>query len=106
MTRGSYKNLIRTALLRRICYTEEGFSKKDKVNARQAVNGAIRQGHLVKPTICCICHVIDETLSAHHIDYRIPLAVLWVCNDCHLQLHGKLNGFNSAVQPLFKRIVA
>ena len=54
--------------------------------ARSAVNNAVRDGRLFKPSQCEGCN--DETtLHGHHCDYNKPLDVMWLCNPCHKQWH-------------------
>ena len=54
--------------------------------ARNAVNNAVRDGRLHKPSQCESCS--DETaLHGHHCDYNKPLDVMWLCDPCHKQWH-------------------
>lgn len=54
--------------------------------AHSAVNNAVRDGKLVKPSECESCN--DETvLHGHHCDYNKPLDVMWLCDPCHKQWH-------------------
>jgi len=50
--------------------------------AHNAINNAIRDGNLTRPTVCengCTGKVIE----AAHIDYSQPFLVRWLCRSCH-----------------------
>lgn len=51
-----------------------------KIKARNAVNNAIRDGHL-KRLPCEVCSVART--EAHHEDYTQPLRVRWLCRVHH-----------------------
>ena len=54
--------------------------------ARNAVNNALRDGRLFKPSDCESCN--DATvLHGHHCDYNKPMDVMWLCDPCHKQWH-------------------
>ncbi len=57
--------------------------------ARDAINKAVRRGKLQKPVACSRCHRSGITIHAHHEDYSRPLDVVWVCQRCHLAIHGR-----------------
>lgn len=61
----------------------------EKYRAHNAVNNAIRDGHLAKPEHCEVCES-DLGLHAHHDDYSQPLKVRWLCAMHHHQLHVKI----------------
>lgn len=54
--------------------------------ARGAVSTAIKKGTLVKPDKCELCKR-NSTLEAHHVDYKKPLDVMWLCILCHTKWH-------------------
>ena len=64
---------------------------------REKTRQAVRAGRLEVPEGCELCgfviartelaHLNDRGLTAHHIDYDDPYAVLWVCHSCHNQIH-------------------
>lgn len=60
----------------------------EKVKAHWTINNAIRYGKIVRqPCINC-----GNTKShAHHSDYSKPLDVIWLCHNCHWQIHGWVN---------------
>lgn len=43
-----------------------------------------RRGKL-KPKPCAVCR--SPRVEMHHADYARPLAVTWLCRECHLDLH-------------------
>lgn len=50
------------------------------------VKAALKQGNLIRPSICEKCP--NETkLHAHHQDYNKPLEVIWLCVPCHKEIH-------------------
>lgn len=56
----------------------------DKYRARQAVSVAIRKGALKKQP----CERCGATrVHAHHEDYSNPLDVIWLCSQCHIDVH-------------------
>lgn len=58
----------------------------EKYRAQNAVNNAVRDKKITKPTECQICGKAYR-LIAHHRDYSKPLDVLWICQKCHRDLH-------------------
>lgn len=67
---------------------------KGKNTARQKVNNAIRDGRLNKLP-CEECGEIK--VEAHHVDYRSPLKIKWLCRKHHLKKHNKKNYENLSV---------
>lgn len=55
----------------------------ERQRARRAVGVALARGILVKPRTCAVCP--SETVEAHHADYAYPLAVQWLCKQCHVK---------------------
>ena len=74
---------------------------RHKDRAHGAVRRALREGRLVKPRHCQSCgwlklekrvkgatvDWIPAPLEAHHVNYRKPLEVLWLCKRCHASHH-------------------
>ena len=54
--------------------------------ARSRVYEAIKSGKLIKPSTCIICNK-ERYLNAHHLDYKQPLNIMWVCASCHKKIH-------------------
>lgn len=58
--------------------------KLKQTKASNLVHIAIKNGELIKPTICEHCGTPTEDIIAHHEDYDKPLKVDWLCRTCHL----------------------
>ena len=54
--------------------------------AWQAIRAAKKAGTISPPEQCQQCGAVGYT-EAHHANYREPLAVQWLCRDCHRALH-------------------
>jgi hypothetical protein len=54
--------------------------------ARHAINDEIRIGRARRQP-CDVCG--NPKSQAHHDNYSKPLDVRWLCNECHLNVHGK-----------------
>jgi hypothetical protein len=54
--------------------------------ARLELNAAVLQGKIIKPEQCANCGQRQQ-LCAHHPDYSKPLEVVWLCYQCHANLH-------------------
>lgn len=67
--------------------------------ATQAVNTAVRDKKLFKPSICEHCKE-TKRLCGHHEDYSKPLEVMWLCQRCHKLHHVKIN--QDLNHPLYK----
>tara|TARA_R100000808_G_C2020349_1_gene68822 strand:+ start:106 stop:462 length:357 start_codon:yes stop_codon:yes gene_type:complete len=65
-----------------------------KKKATTAVNNSIRDGNLVRPDTCELCHQAISRIEAHHDDYDRPLQVRWLCAICHRRLHSKYHAVN------------
>jgi hypothetical protein len=63
--------------------------KCPRERARRMVRDAIKAGRIGKPTACETCHK-ERQLHGHHHDYSQPLAVTFLCVDCHAEAHRKL----------------
>lgn len=63
--------------------------KKDaRTAARDVLNRAVRSGNMIRPSVCSSCQRTGR-ITAHHADYSKPLAVEWLCYECHGRLHRK-----------------
>ena len=52
--------------------------------ARSYTNHLIRAGKLNREP-CAFCG--KEQAESHHIDYTQPLIIVWLCADCHREIH-------------------
>jgi hypothetical protein len=67
--------------------SEKAKHKRKKAKARIALQNAVRDGIIQKPTGCWECKRKMKILG-HHFDYDRPLDVCWMCYECHSRLHG------------------
>ena len=94
---GTYKGVIRLytvckgccKIKQRLLYdTEKNIVKErrylDRTRARRILQRAIKNGDLKKEP-CYICRDIDT--EAHHLIYKFPLTVIWLCPKHHNQTH-------------------
>ena len=59
-----------------------------KSEIRRLVWVAIREGHLVRPSVCSLQNEnCSGQIEAHHLDYNKPLDVVWLCRNHHLAWH-------------------
>lgn len=65
-------------------FSEMPDDARARASARAYANEYQRRGKLV-PKPCELCNSTD--VQKHHDDYTKPLAVRWLCRDCHLDLH-------------------
>ncbi len=56
-----------------------------KRKAWNAVYYAVKTGKIAKPDECSICGATGN-MQAHHDDYSKVFDVVWVCQDCHVEL--------------------
>lgn len=91
-----------TERLRRYRKTDEGikntyaavlaFNKRhpNKRHSYQIVRDALKSGKLRRPSTCSACHqepTDGRAVDAHHFDYKLPLVVIWLCRQCHANVH-------------------
>ncbi len=58
------------------------YKLRDRVGAK--LRYAVKTGKVKKPDTCEKCNKKPE---AHHIDYRFPLSVKWLCDSHHRLKH-------------------
>jgi hypothetical protein len=59
----------------------------EKIRARQRIYYHKKAGNII-PGVCENCRT-DKRIEAHHPDYENPLEVIWLCVDCHREVHQK-----------------
>jgi ribosomal protein S27AE len=69
----------------KIKWTESNAIKR---GASHVVNNAVRDGKLVKQSVCSVCGA-GGRIHGHHDDYAYPLVVRWLCSKCHTDWHKK-----------------
>jgi hypothetical protein len=62
---------------------------KERYNARNIINNALRAGLIEKPTVCEICGKESSHIEGHHVDYSKPYEVHWLCKECHSFVHSQ-----------------
>jgi len=82
--RGKKTNPSRSSISRR--YRQKN---TDKYKAHWKVQAALRSGVLVRPDNCEKCGLKCKP-HGHHDNYASPLAVRWLCIDCHAHYHNSL----------------
>lgn len=55
----------------------------ERAAARIALGNAVRDGRVIKPTMCQECFSTKRKLQGHYHDYAKPLEVTWLCTECH-----------------------
>lgn len=58
----------------------------EKYKATAILNESLRKGEIIKSDFCMFCNKVCNT-EAHHQDYSKPLDVIWLCSECHHNLH-------------------
>jgi ribosomal protein S27AE len=58
------------------------YKNRTKYLCRARLQRAIKNGEIIKPTLCQKCGSA-KPLQAHHKDYSKPLDVQWFCINCH-----------------------
>ena len=92
----------------RNCNTERARKYRETPNGRERIYAALRRSlakhrhkqdarEMLNKFLKCkkierlSCKVCGETKTqAHHIDYNIPLLVIWLCRSCHWNLHREI----------------
>lgn len=63
-------------------------ANNQKTLAHRAIKNEIRSGRMTAPEVCERCHRYFKT-QAHHPDYNKPLDVMWLCENCHKEIHNE-----------------
>lgn len=53
------------------------------------LHNAVKQGVITKSERCQLCGAVvpHRNMHGHHLSYDDSLDVIWVCRDCHNELH-------------------
>jgi hypothetical protein len=70
--------------------------EKEKNKYRQITNAAIRSGLLVRQP-CAICG--QKKVHAHHLNYKKPLDIVWLCMKHHMECHRRKNRIRIITSP-------
>lgn len=62
-------------------------SERKKAKVKLACQ--IRNGNIIRPTICQICKKPHKIIQGHHTDYNKPLQVIFCCPSCHKLIHSR-----------------
>jgi hypothetical protein len=65
-------------------HSELTAEQRMRANARAYANVYQSRG-ILAPQPCARCG--NEDAEKHHPDYALPLAVEWLCRDCHMDEH-------------------
>jgi len=57
----------------------------ERIKARQRIYYHKKAGNII-PGNCETCGT-EKGIEAHHPDYNNPLEVIWLCTECHRELH-------------------
>ena len=69
--------------------------RASRAKAWTVYRAALALGDLRRPDRCQRCHVLADSakpgtkIAGHHLDYKVPLFVVWVCIRCHVALHDR-----------------
>jgi len=58
-----------------------------KHSAQSKLSRALMSGRIEKPSTCSVCFKSGVRIEGHHWNYYKPLDVLWVCTQCHRNIH-------------------
>jgi hypothetical protein len=67
-------------------HSEMAPAARAKANVRRHTNSLIDRGHIVRDP-CESCGA--EPAEAHHLDYRNPWDIRFLCRSCHLAVHAR-----------------
>lgn len=74
--------------------------------AHYAVKKALDKGLITRPNACERCGdpAWKWKLQAHHPDYTKPLAVIWLCTPCHVEIHPKKGSVGGGIKERLRSI--
>lgn len=65
--------------------------QKKKDNCRSYANSYLKRGNLIR-TPCEHCGEVKSQM--HHPDYDKPLEIIWLCRQCHMELHKNMESYH------------
>jgi hypothetical protein len=68
-------------------YAEQTDEQKRKHITRALTRYYERLGKIEKQA-CEVCG--EKAVERHHLDYRLPFAIRWLCKKHHLEAHGRV----------------
>jgi hypothetical protein len=71
--------------------------RQEKNISRNKIEICIKNGSIKKPNSCENCNKISKLEAHHYKGYEHPLDVIWLCKDCHLRKHGKIEKLNQEI---------
>ena len=66
----------------------------EKIKATSILNKAIKNGSIIRPNFCSKCGKYCKP-HGHHSDYNEPFSVIWVCPQCHRDIHKSMEKLNA-----------
>ncbi len=78
---------------------DELVSYKKRRYIRLLCAKAIKNGTLVRPSVCDACKQESAAIDAHHIDYGRPYDIMWLCKRCHGAAHRTDSALNPRNNP-------
>lgn len=85
-----------TAKVKRYRATENGKDKtysavnKYHRNNPQKVKARYQARYYIEPPEECSGCGVQGVVDGHHVDYSKPLEVVWLCRQCHADIHKKV----------------
>ena len=58
--------------------------------SHDALYKSIKSGKTIKPDFCSYCKKKKSFIIGHHEDYSKPLEVIWLCQQCHMNIYHSL----------------
>lgn len=76
-------------------YVDKKNTYANKHRANNLLTKAIKNNKVKKPEKCSVC-LKKAKIDGHHYDYSKPYDVIWVCRQCHSNIHHNIRLLNSA----------
>lgn len=91
------RNKLEINAKRRTKYRENINNYREKCMAKGNLREALIRGRAFKFDSCQLCGTFLDSshLQGHHANYDRPYDVVWLCQDCHKQVHSWLESKSS-----------